>query len=341
MEKDAVKKYDVVGIGRAFMDVVGHVSDDFLKEHGLDKGCGNYLDVEHLREIRSSLPDARLFPGGAAGNTINGIASLGGKAAFFGKACSDNMGEHFCAAYDLAGVDYLTESTIPFAPENIATGRCIVLVTPDKDRTFAMTLGVCENLMPEDIKPKAIEDSKVLYIEGQMLVSDSSNAAVIKAVQIAKKAEVKVFFNLHDLNFQKESVQKAVAIIRKASDIIIGNEREIRNCFGLGKTEDPKEKLTHREQILIMTKGSKGAQIFCDNEIYTIPSVNKSEIVDSTGAGDMFAAGFIYGYSRKFPIEASGKIGAVAAAEVLGHWGGRPRTDLSESIRSILKTHTL
>ncbi|MGD9639212.1 MAG: adenosine kinase [Alphaproteobacteria bacterium] len=324
--------FDVTSIGRVLMDVIDYVPHNFLEKYNLIQGQGNVLTVDILKQIKDELPEPKLFAGGAAGNSTEGIASLGGKAAFFGKGCSDNMGQAYKKAFTDKGVLYATKLMEPDASANQATGRCIVLVTPDTDRTFALTLGVCEHLIPEDIDETIIKDSKVLFIEGQMLVAESAREAVLKAIDIALKNEIKIAFNMHDLNFREHRVIDILPVIRDKSNILIGNEREIRSCFDLNENDDVNDLLSHRKQILAMTKGGRGAVILNDEKQFFIPSENKKRIVDSTGAGDQFAAGLLFGIARGYSLDKAGRLAATAAAEVLQHWGGRPETDLSQFV---------
>ena len=327
--------YDVVGVGDTFVDVVANVTENFIKQHGLVKGQGNTLPVETLRDIRRELIDSRVIPGGAAANTIAALASLGAKCAFIGKACTDTMGEKFKAAFDAAGVK-MCVPLVPFDREaDKATPRCLVLVTPDHDRTFAFNMGICEEINVEDIDEEAVKSSKALFVEGQMLVSRRARAGVLHAVQTAKRAGVKVAFNMHDLNFRALPVQEVIETIRTQSDILIGNEREVRGCFDITEATDAEafsSVLTDRKQILVMTRGANGAYIFSENGVDAIPSENHLSIVDSTGAGDSFAAGFLYGFVNGMTLAAAGKLAALTAAELLRHLGGRPEVDLKEKL---------
>ncbi|MGN0904394.1 MAG: adenosine kinase [Alphaproteobacteria bacterium] len=335
-----MNKIDVTAIGVAFVDVVANVSEDFLEKYGLTKGQGNTLPVSVLRDIRRELMDSRVIPGGTAANAIANIASLGGRTAFIGKACNDTMGEKFKEAFDKSG----TKMCVPLEQYDRdidkATARCLVMVTPDHDRTFAFNMGVCEELNVADIDDEAIRDSKILFIEGQMLVSRRAREAVTFALNTAREAGIKVAFNMHDLNFRAVAVQEVIETIRTQADILIGNEREIRGCFEIDPTVTDLNSflriLHERGQILAMTRGSRGACIFSHEGIDTVASENRHAIVDSTGAGDAFAAGFLFGLSQGMSLPASGKMAALTAAEVLQHWGGRPEKNLADTFASYI-----
>lgn len=335
-----MNKFDITAIGVAFVDVVANVTEDFLKQYNLIKGQGNTLPVADLRDIRRELMDSRVIPGGTAANAMANVASLGGKAAFIGKACVDTMGEKFKEAFDKAEV----KSCVPLVPYDReidkATARCLVMVTPDHDRTFAFNMGVCEEIDDEDIDKETILNSKILFIEGQMLVSRRARHAVMLALNTAKEAGVKVAFNMHDLNFKAVAVQEVIDIIRSQADILIGNEREIRGCFDIDKeTTDMNafmDILRDRQQILAMTRGSKGACLFSHEGIAVIASENHQSIVDSTGAGDAFAAGFLYGISQDMSLPAAGKLAALTAAEIIRIWGGRPETCLADTLKTYI-----
>ena len=335
-----MKKFDVTAVGVAFVDVVANVSDEFLQRFELDKGRGNVLPVAALRDIRRELTDSRVIPGGTAANAMANVASLGGRPAFIGKACTDTMGEKFKEAFDKAGVKTCVP-LIPFDREiDRATARCLVMVTPDHDRTFAFNMGVCEELDEEDIDADTIRDSEILFVEGQMLVSRRARRAVCRALDVAAEAGVKIAFNMHDLNFRAVAVQEVIEQIRSQADILIGNEREIRGCFDIDReTTDLNvfmDILQARHQILAMTRGSRGAIIFSENGIATVPSENRMTVVDSTGAGDAFAGGFLFGLSHGFSLPAAGKTAALTAAEIIRIWGGRPEESLKDKLKDYL-----
>ena len=333
-------RYDVTAIGVAFVDVVANVTEEFLNQYSLIKGQGNVLPIAVLRDIRRALSDSRVIPGGTAANAMATVASLGGRAAFIGKACQDTMGEKFKSAFDDCGV----KSCVPlvgFDREiDRATARCLVMVTPDHDRTFAFNMGICEELDESDIDARTILDSRILFVEGQMLVSRRARQAVLSALKTAKAAGVKVAFNMHDLNFRAVGVQEVIETIRTQSDILIGNEREIRGCFEIDRNivdvDSFMKVLSSRRQILAMTRGSKGACIFSHEGIATIVSENHRSIVDSTGAGDAFAGGFLYGLAQGLSLPAAGKLAALSAAEIIRIWGGRPEKSLALTLKSYL-----
>lgn len=327
--------FDVTAIGRVLMDIIDYVPHSFLEKYKLIQGQGNVLTVDALRAIKANLPNHHLFAGGAAGNTTAGIASLGGRAAFIGKACADHTGYAYRQAFDdVHRVFWVTDFMEPSTNTNQATGRCIVLVTPDTDRTFALTLGICEHIDPSDIDEKIIKNSRILFIEGQMLVAERAHEAVLKAIEIAEKNEIKIAFNMHDLNFLERRVADVLPIIRDRAQILIGNEREIRGCFDLHENDDVNAILAPRKQIVAMTKGGRGAIIFNDKQQFFIPSENQERIVDSTGAGDQFAAGLLFGIANNYALDRAGKLAALAAAEVLHHWGGRPAVSLAQFLKN-------
>ncbi|MBQ8346754.1 MAG: adenosine kinase [Alphaproteobacteria bacterium] len=335
-----MSNFDVTAIGVAFVDVVANVTEDFLQQYSLTKGQGNVLPISVLREIRKNLMDSRVIPGGTAANAMATVASLGGRAAFIGKACTDTMGEKFREAFDHCGV----KSCVPLVPFDRdidrATARCLVMVTPDHDRTFAFNMGICEEIEESDIDTRTILESGILFIEGQMLVSRRARQAVAMALKTAKDAGVKVAFNMHDLNFRAVAVQEVIETIRTQADILIGNEREIRGCFEIDRSITDMDAfmnvLTDRRQILAMTRGARGACIFSHEGIATVASENHQSVVDSTGAGDAFAGGFLFGLSQGLSLPAAGKLAALSAAEIIRIWGGRPEKSLAAELKSYL-----
>lgn len=332
--------FDVTAIGTAFVDVVANVTQDFLDRYSLTKGQGNVLPIPVLRDIRRELADSRVIPGGTVANAVATVASLGGKAAFIGKACNDTTGDNFKAAFDKDGV----KSCVPLVPfdrdVDRATARCLVLVTPDHDRTFAFNFGVCEEIDEADIDVETIRASKILFIDGQMLVSRRARQAVVLALKTAKDAGVKVAFNMHDLNFRAVAVQEVIETIRTQADILIGNEREIRGCFEIDRSITDMDAfmnvLTDRRQILAMTRGSRGACLFSREGVATVASENHQSVVDSTGAGDAFAGGFLFGLSQGLSLPAAGKLAALSAAEIIRIWGGRPEKSLAAELKPYL-----
>ena len=333
--------YDVTGIGDTFVDVVANVTQEFIEKNNLIKGQGNTLSVRTLREMRRELESSRVIPGGAAANTIASLASLGARCAFIGKACTDTMGEKFKKAFDDAGVRMCVPLVDFDRDADKATPRCLVLVTPDHDRTFAFNMGICEEIDVRDIDVDVIKNSKILFVEGQMLVSRRARAGVLYALQTAKQNGVKVAFNMHDLNFRALAVQEVIETIRTQSDILIGNEREVRSCFELDEKTDIDSFfniLSARNQILVMTRGGNGAYIFSHKGIESVPSENHLSIIDSTGAGDAFAAGFLFGIAKGMTTLAAGKLAALTAAEILRHWGGRPEIDLGKKLSAYIES---
>lgn len=335
-----MNKFDVTAIGTAFVDVVANVTEDFLEHYSLTKGQGNVLPISVLREIRKNLLDSRVIPGGTVANAVAVAASLGGRAAFIGKACNDTTGENFKKAFDETGV----KSCVPLIDfdrdVDRATARCLVLVTPDHDRTFAFNFGVCEEIDEADIDVGTIRNSKILFIDGQMLVSRRARAAVSLALKTAKDEGIRVAFNMHDLNFRAVAVQEVIETIRSQADILIGNEREIRGCFEIDANAVDLDAfmgvLAERGQILAMTRGAKGACLFSHEGVSTVPSENHQSVVDSTGAGDAFAGGFLFGLAQGFSLPAAGKLAALSAAEIIRVWGGRPEKPLAVVLKSYL-----
>jgi len=320
---------DVVGIGNAIVDIIDNTDDHFLARHGMVKGAMALIDEAQAEAIYASMGPAIELSGGSAGNTIAGLASLGAKCGYIGKVRDDQLGKVFRHDITAAGVLFPT----PSALDGPATARCLILVTPDAQRTMNTFLGACVNLHPEDIDEALIASAKFTYLEGYLFDPPHAQEAFRKAAATARAAGRKVALSLSD-TFCVVRHREAFIDLLRSVDILFANEGEVCTLF---ETEDfgaAMEAARRRVPLAALTRGPKGATIVAGDETVTVSAAPVEKVVDTTGAGDLFAAGFLYGLSRDLPLAECGRIAALSAAEVISHYGGRPETPLSTYVVS-------
>ena len=326
-------EYDVVGIGNALVDVLAHCEDDFLAHHALDKGAMILVDEERSAYLYDMLDPAAECSGGSCGNTMAGLASMGGPegavaTAYIGKVCDDQLGRVFQRSMRGMGVvfDTTPESDQP------STGRCLVLISPDAQRTMCTFLGAATKLGPTDIDPKVIQAAKVTYMEGYLFDPPDAQLAFVKAAELAHVAGRKVAITLSD-SFCVDRHRAAFRfLVENHIDILFANEAEVISLYEAQSFDAALEQVRGHCETACLTRSENGSVVLGGGEIHIIDAEPVASVVDTTGAGDQYAAGFLYGYSRGMPLAACGKIASIAAAEVIGHQGARPETNLSALI---------
>ena len=322
----ADKHFDVCGIGNAIVDILAHCDEDFVAEMQLNKGAMTLVDAARSAELYAAMGPAVEASGGSAANTIAGIASLGGKAAYIGKLGNDQLGGIFRHDIQAAGVHFETLSVTSATP----TARCMIFVTPDAERTMNTYLGACVELTPEDVDPQVVQRSKVTYLEGYLWDPPLAKQAFLKAAEIAHEAGREIALTLSD-SFCVERYRKEFQdLVRDHVDILFANETEIK---ALWETERYEEALAITRQscsLAALTRSEKGSLIATPETVVEIPAWPVARVVDVTGAGDLYAAGFLYGYTQGRDYADCGRIASLAAAEIIGHFGARPETPLSE-----------
>lgn len=318
-------RYDVLAIGNAIVDVIADASEEFLKEQGLDKGSMRLIDEEEARRLYALMNPGRELSGGSAGNTAAGIAALGVKTAFIGQVAKDQLGEIYRHDIEAAGVDFLAE------PKNGlgATARCLILVTPDAQRTMNTFLGAANQLPPEAIDPEVVADAAILYLEGYLWDLPGPKEAMEKAIDAARAAGRKVAFTLSDSFCIARHREDFLRLIDEGKiDILFSNEAEIIALSDEGDVDDAVDKIAPKVPVLIVTRSEKGAIAMENGYRARVGAEPIKDLVDTTGAGDLFAAGFLAGAARGLDLESSLRLGAIAAAEVIQHYGARPEEDL-------------
>lgn len=319
--------YDVAAVGNAIVDALAQCDEAALKAVGLDKGIMTLTDLETSDRFYKAMKNAQYQSGGSAGNTIAGIASFGGKCAYIGKVSNDDFGRVFKHDMHAQGVAFNTA----FSDEGSApTARCLIFITPDADRTMATYLGVSTELAPDDLDAQKIRNAKVTYLEGYLfdrpLAKEAFNAAAIMAHTAGKE----VALTLSDpfcVNRHREDFLK---LVDGHIDILFCNQEELLALYQTENLDEAIDKIAQSVSVCAVTQGADGATIIFNGEKTKIKAAPVAKIVDTTGAGDLFAAGFLYGYTQGKDAKTCGEWGALAAAEIISHVGARPQTELKQ-----------
>jgi sugar/nucleoside kinase (ribokinase family) len=319
--------YDVTAIGNAMVDVIAHADDALLAAHGMEKGAMMLVDGDRAAALYASMPPAVEMSGGSAGNTIAGIASLGGRAAYIGKVSADQLGEVFRHDLRAAGVAYDT----PPAP-NSATGRCLILVTPDAQRTMNTFLGAGALLTPEDVDPVTIEASKIAYLEGYLWDPPDAQAAFLRAAGIAHDVGRKVALTLSDSFCVERHRESFLDLVEHHIDILFANESEILSLYQVDSFDDALQQVRGQCEIAALTRSAKGSVIVAGGDVHVIDAEPVARVVDTTGAGDLYAAGFLFGLTHGRDLATCGRIASICAAEVISHVGPRPEVSLADLV---------
>ncbi|NIA71980.1 adenosine kinase [Pelagibius litoralis] len=325
-------QFDVVAIGNALVDVLSKTDDAFLEAHQINKGSMTLIDEARAVELYDAMGPAVEVSGGSAGNTAAGVASLGGKAVFLGKVRDDQLGAIFTHDIRATGVGFDT----PHAASGPATGRSMILVTPDAARSMNTFLGAAVDFGPDDVDAARVEAAAVTYMEGYLWDSPSAKAAFLRAAGLAHAAGRKVSLTLSDpflVDRYKDELRDFVA---KHVDIVFANEEEVCGLFDAPDFDGALQQVRRHCDVAALTRSEKGAVIVSGDEVHVVDAVPVANVVDTTGAGDLFAAGFLYGITNGHSLYDSGRIGAIAAAEVISHVGARPEQKLAELIAAEL-----
>jgi adenosine kinase len=326
----AAPRFDVLGIGNAIVDVIARTEDDFLHAHKMRKGAMQLIDEAQAGAIYDAMGPAVEVSGGSAANTIVGVASLGAGAAFVGKVKDDELGTVFAHDIRAAGVAFAT----PPASAGPSTARCYVLVTPDGERTMNTYLGAAQDLHPNDIDAEAVAAARVVYLEGYLWDPPHAKEAFVKAAEIAHAAERDVALTLSDAFCVDRYRAEFLDLIRNGTvDLVFANEHELHSLYQTADFDTAVKALREDARLAVVTRSEKGCLVVSRSETAAVPASPIERVVDATGAGDLFAAGFLVGLSRGFDHRTSARLGALAAAEVIQHLGARPETSLKALAR--------
>ena len=321
--------YDVVSIGNAIIDLIATSDDAFIAEEGMVKVGMDLITAERAKALYDKMGHTVEVSGGSGANTMVGVASFGGSAAFIGKVGNDKLGEIYSHEIKAAGVDF--HGGKPSA-RRLPTAMSMILVTPDAQRTMNTYLGACTDLGPDDIDPKVIAAAAVIYIEGYQWDAPGSKAAIRKATAAAKQAGRKATLSLSDPFVVETHFEDLTALIRDDIDIVFGNEEEIFRLTGQRDFNTALSALRSAKMISVITRGAKGAVVVDGPRRPLKCRPRRSpRVVDTTGAGDLFAAGFLYGYTHGRDLAGCARLGALAAAEVISHMGARPEASLARA----------
>jgi sugar/nucleoside kinase (ribokinase family) len=321
---------DVLTLGNAIVDVIALTDEAFLLAQRVHKGAMQLIDESRAEELYEAMGPATIMSGGSGANTAAGVASFGVKAGFIGKVKDDEMGRLF--AHDLRAVD--VHYDVSLATDGPATARSFILVTPDGERTMNTFLGACQNLTPDDVDAETVRASSIVYLEGYLWDPPAAKAAFRKAVRSAHEAGNQVALTLSDPFCVDRYRDEFLGLMRDGSlDILFANIHELQSLYG---TSDVASALTalREEQLLgVITRSEEGALVVSNGETQAVPAFPIERVVDTTGAGDLFAAGFLAGFARKLDLTACARLGALAAAEILSHLGARPQANLLDLAR--------
>jgi adenosine kinase len=320
-------RYDVLGIGNAIVDVLARAEDDFLVKQGMAKGGMMLIDQPRAEAIYDAMGPSVEVSGGSAANTIVGIASLGGRGAFVGKVKDDELGRIFGHDIRAAGVAFDT----PPASSGPATARCYILVTPDGERTMNTFLGAAQDLHPRDIDPDAVAAAQITYLEGYLWDPPHAKEAFVKAATIAHGAGRRVALTLSDAFCVDRYRAEFLDLIRKGTvDIVFANERELHSLYQTADFDTAVNAIRTDAKLSVITRSEKGCLVVTREQNDAVRAEPVDKVVDATGAGDLFAAGFLVGLARGEDHRNCARLGAIAAAEVIQHMGARPETSLKE-----------
>ncbi len=315
---------DVVGIGNAIVDIIAHADDDFLITHSMAKGGMALIDEARTRAIYAAMGPAVRVSGGSAGNTIAGIASLGGKAGYIGKVRNDEVGNSFRHDIEAAGVVFPTAP----ATDGPASACCYILVTPDGQRTMNTYLGACVNLSSADIDAGLIERAAYTYLEGYLFDPPHAQEAFRTAAAIAHGAGRKVSLSLSDAFCVHRHRDAFLTLVDHHVDLVFANESEILALMETDSFETAIDRLRPLTDCAAITRGAAGSVVVTPDAVITVAASPVAHVVDTTGAGDLYAAGFLYGLTHGYDLAGCGRLGSLCAAEIISHYGARPEADL-------------
>lgn len=327
MANDTEPRFDVVAVGNAIVDVLAHTDDAFLEANGMVKGSMQLIEASVGHALYGRIGPAIEASGGSAGNTAAGLASLGGSAAFIGKVADDVLGEVFTHDIKASGVSF---EPLEMAADARGTARCIVLVTPDAQRTMNTYLGVSGQIGPDDVDEELVASAEVVYCEGYLWDSPDAKQALVKAMDAARDAGRKVAFTLSDAFCVDRHRSEFLELAEHRVDILFANETELLSLYETDTWEQAADAVAGHCEVACLTRSEHGSVIITSaGERIAVPAHPLGQVVDTTGAGDLYAAGFLYGYTHGLGLERAGQIGSLVAGEVISHVGARPGVDLA------------
>lgn len=320
--------FDVLGIGNALVDVLSTESDDFLEQHGLLKGAMTLIDTETAERLYAAMGDKTEMSGGSAANTLSGIASFGGRAAYIGRVANDGLGKAFGHDLGSLGVHFSAATGAGGDP----TGRCMIVVTPDAERTMNTYLGASASLCPSDLDLDLVGQAKVTFLEGYLFDRPEAKEAFRVAAEAAHRAGRKVALTLSDGFCVDRHQADFLDLVDHGVDILFSNEDEITKLFGVETYDEGVAAVAGMCEIACVTRSEAGSSVVTPDGIVPIAAHPVPTLVDTTGAGDLYAAGFLFGWTQGRDLSESGRLGSIAASAVIGHMGPRPGMSLAQTV---------
>jgi len=315
---------DVLTIGNAIVDVLARVEDHFLQENKLTKAAMRLIEETEAHRLYDQIGPSVVISGGSAANTAAGVASFGGRGSFIGKVRDDQLGEFFTHDIRAAGVSF----EVSFSNSGPATARSFILVTPDGERTMNTYLGACVTLSEEDIDKRAVEQAQITYLEGYLWDPPAAKQAFVKAARLARAASRKVALTLSDsfcVDRHRKSFQD---LIVRDIDILFANEKELKSLYLAPTFDDALQRARQEVELAVLTRSEAGSVIVTKDEFHVVEAEKVAKVVDVTGAGDLYASGFLFGLTHGRSLSECGRLGSLAAAEVISHLGARPQASL-------------
>lgn len=326
------KTYEITGIGNAIVDVIAKADDAFLADYDIPKGAMTLIDAERARGLYDALGVAHEVSGGSAANTLAGFASFGGRGAYIGKVADDQLGRIFAHDMRAGGIHYDT-TPLTGGPE---TARCLIVVTPDAQRSMSTFLGASVEFSDEDVDADLIADSALLYLEGYLFDREAAKDAYMKASSIARASGGRVALTLSDGFCVARHRDDFLNLIEGGTDILFANENEILSLYHTDSMDAAVAAVRGKCEIAVVTRSEKGSLVITQGGVIEVPVHPVDRVVDTTGAGDQYAAGFLFGLARGHGLPVCGALGAMAASEVISHVGPRPETSLADLAKGLL-----
>jgi sugar/nucleoside kinase (ribokinase family) len=327
------ERVDVVGIGNALVDVLSNESPDFLAAHDLTPGAMTLIDTARAEQLYAAMGPAVEISGGSAANTLVGVTSMGGTAAFVGRVADDQLGSVFGHDIRAAGVEFVAKP----APDGEPSGRCLIVVTPDAQRTMNTYLGASAQLGPTDVDHDLVGRAQILYLEGYLWDEPDAKAAYRLAARTAHDAGNRVALTLSDSFCVDRHRAEFVDLVASEVDVLFANEAEITSLYEVDRFDDALQHVREHCEIAALTRSEKGAVVVTRDEVHVVDAHPVPRVVDTTGAGDQFAAGFLFGLTHGYHLGTAARLGALAAAEVIGHMGARPEVSLAALAGPVLE----